>query len=1198
MSRRHAGLATPEVKGNKRYLKSITLWILALLGVPFLSATCWAQGHGSISGTITDPSNAVVPNANVTLTQVATAVERSFVSGPDGFYSFPDIPPGNYTLKVTAAGFQSAETSVSVRVNQLVRTDLQLALGASTETVNVTAEATQINFEDATQQAGIAPEVLQELPLLLGGGPRRATDFVLLVPGANTGGTDDAFATRFNGGLQAADDAQMDGISMIQGTISNNGMIAFEDFAISPEMVQEVKVLTSNYEPQYGTTNSAVIQAQSKSGTSEYHGGIFWNHFNTALNARQFGVDEKGKNIQNNYGGFIGGKVPGLNRGNMKTFFYYLNERFRIRGGVSRPTISIPSLKQRQGDFTDWVDASGNLIPIFDPLTTRTLADGTIVRDQFMGCNGTTPNVICPDRIQNSLAKQWFQHLPNPTNDQALNNYLAPALPVDESETNLATNMQMIKIDHHPGENDHVAFMFRPQRHPSFEPPCALSRIICEGSWTPPKFLERDLYRANWDHTFSPTLLNTLNFGILHWYLADEAINAPFANELPQLPGVEHRVPSQITFSDGFYGFGGGIENAEGNQARIQNYIFTNLTTWVRGKHTLKFGGEYRYLANQNPEIGDANGTFNFGREATGLLDINSGSPIASFLLESVGSASAFVRSIESTRHRMDAYILHVGDTWRTTPKLTVNYGLRWDLHRPSWTTTNQNSFFDPNKPNPGAGGRLGALAFAGTEHGEASFGRRYPENLFKKAFSPRLGIAYAVDSKTVVRAGYGIFFSQPYYAGWGAGISTAGFSAQPEFSSTRGGLEPAFLLSQGFPQNFQKPPVIDPSFQNGQSIQYRDFNGNRLTYSQQWNLTIERQLGPDFHLSLAYVANKGTRLPSSLAAINTLDPKYLSLGNALFDEFEPGQASLHGVQLPYDGWVEQMQGCAPSLAQALLPYPQFCDSMQSGNEYAGNSTYHSFQLKLEKRLSEGLFVLGSYTLSKNLTTTIHAHESQTGWGLSGVFSPFERQRGKSLAHDDVPHVLSVAWVYELPFGPTKRFRSSSGVLNRIMEGWEINGTFRASSGLPAFFRSSQCNVPDQLRAACIPALKPGADPFLASKGGFDPGDGRPLFNVEAFEPIESFNFYTGAGPRVSNVRMFGFTNTNLSLHKTTRISEKVRFQLRADFFNVWNQHIFTASGQEGSMAYTNDLASPEFGFWNGSVTSPRNIQVGARLEF
>ena len=272
--------------------------VLAFLALALVPASVWAQGRGVVNGTISDPSEASVPDAEVILSSLATGIERTFVTSADGFYSFPDALPGNYSVTVSATGFRTAQTQVSVRVNQPVRADLQLELGATTETVTVSATTAQINYDDATQQGGIAPEVLQDLPLLLGGGPRRASDFVLLVPGASTGGTDDGFTARFNGGLQAADEALMDGISMIQGTIANNGMIAFEDFAVSPEMVSEIKVLTSNYEPQYGSTNSAVIQAQSKSGTNEYHGGLFWYHFNTALNARQYGADERARTLK------------------------------------------------------------------------------------------------------------------------------------------------------------------------------------------------------------------------------------------------------------------------------------------------------------------------------------------------------------------------------------------------------------------------------------------------------------------------------------------------------------------------------------------------------------------------------------------------------------------------------------------------------------------------------------------------------------------------------------------------------------------------------------------------------------------------------------------------------------------------------------------------------------------------------------
>jgi hypothetical protein len=1159
-----------------------------------------AQVRGSVSGIVSDPSNAVVPGADVTLTSQATEVERRFETGPTGSYSFPDVLPGDYTISVTATGFRTAQSEVEVRVNQHVRVDLQLELGATTETVTVSAAAAQLNFENATIQAGVDPDVLLQLPLLTGGGPRRVSDFVLLIPGAATGGTDDAFTTRFNGGMQAGDEALMDGISMIQGTIANNGMVAFEDFAVSPEMVSEVKVLTSNYEPQYGTTNSAIVTATTKSGTSEYHGGGFWYHRNDALDARQFGADTVGKNLENNFGGYLGGPVPFLTKGNNKTFFYYLNEQFRIRGGVGRPTITIPSLKQRQGDFTDWLDGSGNLIPVFDPATTQIDGDGNISRQQF-NCQGI-PNVICPSRIQNSLANEWLQHLPTPTNNQAVNNYLVDGFPLDSSETNLATGLQMIKIDNHAGEMDHVSFMYRRQRHPDFEPPTELPAIITGREWTPPETLVRDLWRFNWDHTFSPTWLNTFNFGALQWYLADEAVNAPFVDDLPQIAGVAHEVPPGIHFDDGFesMGSGFGFSTGQSNQERMKNFIFTNLTTWIKGSHTIKFGGEFRWLGQSAAPLGEFSGSFFFNRQNTGLLDVNSGSPIASFLLENVADASTFLRSIERIQKRMDAYILHVGDSWRATSKLTVDFGLRWDLHRPSWSEENLNSFFDPTKANPGAGGRNGALAFAGSDHGAASFGKRYPEDLYKKAFSPRFGLAFAVNDKLVVRAGYGIFFSQPFYGGWGGGIATDGLTASPSFSSTLGGLSPAMILSQGFPQNFLSPPFIDPSFANGtDSISYRGFEGNRLSYSQQWNLTIERQLDDDSHFSAAYVANKGTRLPSAIAEINTLHPQYLSLGSRLYDEFEPGQASLHGIPAPYEGWAEQMQSCAPSLAQALLPYPQYCSNLQAVNEMAGNSTYHSLQLKLERRFSSGMFLLGSYTLSKHLTTSNHVHETDLG-GTGGRFSPYERHRAKSLSHDDVPQVLSVAFAYELPFGTGKRFRSGNPVVNKLTEGWAVSIIQRASSGLPTIIDSGQCNVPGQLAASCVPALREGANPFLVSKDGYDPGTGSPLLNADSFEPLGVFEGfgYTGAGPRVQNFRLFGYSNTNMSIYKDTRISEKVKFQLRFEMFNLWNQHIFTASGQFGESAFTTDIASPDFGMWNGNVTNPRNIQIGARLEF
>jgi len=586
-----------------------------------------------------------------------------------------------------------------------------------------------------------------------------------------------------------------------------------------------------------------------------------------------------------------------------------------------------------------------------------------------------------------------------------------------------------------------------------------------------------------------------------------------------------------------------------------------------------------------------------------------------------VDSGSATFLNVASRYPRQHAYTWFVGDTWRVTPKLTVDYGIRWDEYSPSVEKFNKFSFFDPLGTNPGADNRSGRLAFAGSQWGAASFGRRQPEFVWHKGFAPRIGIAYAWNPKTVIRAGYGIFYDQAFYPGWGGGMAQDGFYTNASFSAAPYGQSAAFILSQGLPQNFQRPPVIDSSFDNGRGVSiYRPFDANRLPYAQQWNVSIERQFTSDFYINAAYVANKGTRLPSDNVPINVLNPSLLSIGSNLNKSFWDPKTqtfldTVDGVPQPYPGWAQQMTACTPTVAQALLPYPQYCGTMQGENENAGSSTYHAFQLKAEKRMSHGMYLLGSYTWSKLLTSA--SDNTQSGsvtWGgVNGVISPFERSRNKSLASDDVPQILSLTYIYDLPFGPGQRFANRGGIVGKALGGWEMSNIFRVSSGTPFFFRSNKCNVPGQFAEGCIPGILPGANPFVQSKSSFDPGRGcspahgdkcAPLFIVSAFEPcndVTCFNFYSGSGARITTLRYWPYKNHSLALIKDTKITGRMNFQIRAEFFNLWNWHIFNATGDSrggGSQAFTYDVSSADFGKWNGTVTSPRNIQVGARFEF
>ncbi|HET9178404.1 MAG TPA: carboxypeptidase regulatory-like domain-containing protein [Terriglobia bacterium] len=1194
------------------------LWLISLL---VISTWSWSQSlNSSIGGVIKDPSGATIPNAECTLTSVQTNSVAKFKSGSSGLYQFANIGVGVYVLQVSASGFRTyIQRGIIVNVNEKLTLDVTLQVGEARQQIEVTGAAAPINTVNGTHSGTITPQVLSNLPLVVSGNSRSAASFIVLMPGVNTGGGGNPFEARINGGLKMGSEATLDGASVQEGLMSQSGMVAIDnDYPISPEAISEVNVVTSNYSPQYGSTTDGVINLVTKAGTDHFHGDLREFMDNTSLNARQWGAPERPKDIENQYGGSLGGpaKLPILWSGRNKTYFFFNYERWTVRGGSRFPVLSIPSMKERQGDFTDWRDANGNLIPVYDPDTTRAnpnydpnSAVGPnnlpYLRDQFMGCDGNTPNVICPTdpRVQSSLASAWFKYLPTPTFSGPLNNYVSP-VPIADISGAGVDHRTMIdaRIDDYLGSKDHfnVALHYH---NTVFANVTNLPAQISSDAYLLPDGGEIGPWsnRFGWDHTFTPNLLNSFHYGYMDMRGSEIAVDASYADQLPQIPGVaSHAQPPSISFGSGFETMGLYDHHHEDRPTNV----FNDTMTWIHGRHTFVFGGEYRSLTNNQLNDFDASGNFSFASITTGLLGVNSGNPIASFLLGEVDNGSAAFNVVQSTYARGKYYSLFAGDTWKLTDKLSLDYGVRWDVGTPASEKHNHLSFLDPLGANPGAGNRPGRLAFAGTgdgtiNYGSAGYGKPFPEDTWYGGFGPRLGFAYALRQGTVVRGGYGIFLNQAYYPGWGGGIALDGFNSTPGFSSTNGGLTPAFLLQQGLPQNFQPPPFIDSSFLNGQDGPlYRPVSANHRAYAQQWNFTIEHQFTNNSYVSLAYVANKGTHLPSSETPLNALNPSLLSMGQSLFDEFQPGQTSLDGVSVPYSGWADQMQSCAPSVAQALTPYPQYCGGLQGLNENAGTSIYHSFQVKAEHRLSSGLWFLTSYTLSKLLTTSDTVQTTSLQGGIQGVISPYQRDRNKVLSENDTPNILAVSLIYDLPFGQGKRFLNASGAANKVIGGWQFVTLFRISSGQPYYFRSSQCNVPSQFQAACIPAVLPGANPFLQDPAHFNPDKG-PLFDQAAFENPANFNFYLGQGPRISNLRGPGYHNQDISLVKNTKITEQVGLQFRASFFNAWNWHIFNCTTRcFGDTAFDTDVASPAFGQWDGSVSDPRRIQFAMQLLF
>jgi len=419
------------MRGIVRRVAILVLAISTWVASPFIFSQ---SNNASIDGEITDPNGAVVQAANVVLTSKDTKQTSAFVSDASGLYSFRNVVPGTYQLSVTAQGFgEYVQDGILVRVGYPIRQNIQLKLQATVQRVEVSADASALNYENAEIRSSIDPQMIQQVPLLVAGSMRSAASFASLMPGV-VRGSGDVTGAHVNGGQSQSGVVVLDGISLFNSSGIQGLTGAVLDFPQSPDLVSEFQVLTSNYDARYGSAAGVTIE-NVRSGTNDFHGTAYEFNRNSSFNAIRWGADKQTKDIENDFGGNIGGplKLPFWKNRNHRTFFFVNFEAFRIRGGLNRQTLSLPSVAEQQGDFRDWP------APIYDPATTRpnpaynssqpiSASNPPFLRDQFMGCDGTTPNVICSTdpRLQNSLAKQWFQFLPTLTNSGPLNNYLAP----------------------------------------------------------------------------------------------------------------------------------------------------------------------------------------------------------------------------------------------------------------------------------------------------------------------------------------------------------------------------------------------------------------------------------------------------------------------------------------------------------------------------------------------------------------------------------------------------------------------------------------------------------------------------------------------------------------------------------------------------------------------------------------------------
>lgn len=798
------------------------------------------------------------------------------------------------------------------------------------------------------------------------------------------------------------------------------------------------------------------------------------------------------------------------------------------------------------------------------------------MRTQFPG------NIIPTERISQP-AKVVAQYMPSPTRPGIVNNYNSRAA---ATWPYYNTWVPLIKIDHSISTRQKLQGSYTYQQRP---------RIIWSGGMTDvPAWGEQQVnpldnvfdqlanswrVRLNHDYIVSSSIVNHATIAVDRYYnIGLNKTNGQGWNPKLGITGVPDDTGAfpQINFS------GGAVSPAQLNRAYDERwydvrYSFIENLTWIRGKHTTKFGFEIDRDRVNRFFQGGAAGIFTFTNSMTSQPNSPSyglwGNSYASFLLGAVATSTADIAPKWGSRFLR--YGVFAQDEWRATQKLTVSYGLRWDYNAPFSEVQNKISSFQPNLPNPGAGGRLGALAFIGS--GQGRVGGNF-QDTWKKGFGPRLGLAYQANSKTVIRASSGI-----YYANSGNSMvpPTFGFGNTPSFSSPDG-YTPLYYLDSGtFPQDFARPPVLDPSFRNGQSISYIPRTGARLPQTVNWTLGFQREVARNTVVEANYIGSRSTHLGFA-ANYNYMPIEGLQYGSLLLQPITSPAAASAGFSAPYPSFATQRG--ANTVYQSLRPYPQYTAVTTGSGVFfggaaaggvadpVGQAKFNSLQVKVNRRFSEGLTVFGFVTWSKSFTM---------------VLDQFPGNRIFQL--DAQPaFTYSVSWAYELPFGRNKALlNSNSRVLNAVVSGWRVNGFLKYNSGLPLSIIAGAGNlgaVGYTQRGNAVPGVSPYR---TTNPRGFDPAKDRFL-NSAAFATSTGFNFGNLA-PTLSWVRGFWGKQEALTIGRAFQIREGLTFDFSVDATNPFN---FVRWGNPNT-----NLLSPAF----GSVTSAsagRTLQVNGAVKF
>ena len=1240
-----------------KFQRSFLLALLAFLLAAAAPALAQSD-RGSITGSVSDPGGAVVVGAKVTATNLDTGQVRETTTSSEGNYTLPELPADPYKVTVEAQGFKTATVeSVQVAVQVTRSLDFTLEVGAVADVITITSEqAPVIQTDTPVRQTNVTERQVKELPLQVSAetAGRTPLSFIFLDSNVTSTGTiggqesgTNANRFRVSGGQALGTEILVDGGSARRAQTGTQ----FTEIAPGPNALQEFTLSTSTYSAEFGNSSGGIVNFTIKSGGNEFHGEAFELHRNRALNANSFFNNATGQpkpfDLQHNFGFNIGGPVylPRFGEGGPthvslrnRTFFFFNYEGYRFNQSQT-VNISVPTDRMRQGDFSELFtdpavlaqipggvqlyspiagfDANGRPIPA--PPGSRALIPGNRI-DLFR---------VGGQSIIDPAGFNLLQLYPRAQRPGVVGNYTSTSV-VPTTMNNavfkidqVLTQAQRLSLSYSYRKSDTIGSCCGGAgRFPRFPRPL--------GSWgTADVSVSGHIARLQHDWTLTPALLNHFSAGFNHSenFLQSPGIGNgdPFALGLPRgsflggaLPVVE--MPG-YAFQDvrRYEGFGGAWVN---NSPFSDNFAqFSDFVTWIRGRHTLRMGGEMRWQQFNTRELRAPAGWFGFRAPQTANVDVaNQGWPIASLIVGATDwSFNANKTMDPGWRYFYPAAF--VQDDIKVTPRLTLNVGVRYEINYPRTESRNRYRTFDPDVINPVVG-RRGAIVSA---NGTGAL-RAEHEGLAEPDYyniGPRLGFAYSLNNKTVVRGGYGIYYS-PILFGFAGDVATGqgieGYNTDALYRNF--GPEANFFL-----RSFPALPAVDPNnqFVGGNDISYinKDYKAGR---TQQWSLDVQRELPANFAVSVGYIGSRGTRLRSDVGRPNALPLEALRLGfpllnKRLADVTAPERAFAQsvGFALPannaavYPCFGADVSPCnedpaRATVAQALRPFPHY-GRINNILESFGQSWYNALQVKFGRRFTLGMQFDLAYTSSK-LTGTA-AEDLYGGSPVNTPPNPYERQR--MVSPNSTPHVLVFNYIIELPFGKGRRFLNRGGVVDKLIGGWQIGNIHRYQSGVPlvvTFNNNTQFLDIVGFTGFRGGNLRPNltGQPILL---GDDPTGLRfRILNPNAFAPPPNYQsapgpigsaeyrayyadpsrFFGNASPVLEDVRPFPLYSENFSLLKKTRITETVTFELRGEFFNVFNRHNY-------NLPSTNFGEAGGFGF-SEVGGAPRTVQVGARLIF